>query len=506
MFHHHLLLFFLYLNMNHCFCYKILCFLPYPGKSHYDVFAPVLDELANRGHKLTVVSFFPLQKRHPNRRDVSLVGLAPLNVEVINIDSFDYSYMGFARYLEHIPVVTKLAESNLKLCEKLLDSDVFIEFLNAEGDYDLILVEHFNSDCMLGLIHNYDLPSIGLSSSALLPFSYHRVGAPDNPAYVPGMTLPFTDQMTFLQRVENTLILLFYNIWYEIVIRWEEQKLLERKFGRTLPPIEDVAKNTSVVLVNTHHVLNGVRVFPPSIIEVGGIHLHKRIIKPLTPVLQKIVDKAKHGFILFSFGSLIKGHTLPANRLKAILTVFAGIQQIVIWKWEDNVLRDLPRNVYQMNWLPQYDLLNHPKCVGFITHAGLLSLTESIMAGVPVLAIPILGDQFGNAAHAAQAGLAEVIALRDINEIVFGNALKKIVSDEMQIKASRLSQMYKDNIISPMDTAIYYIEKTARYKGLKMSSQERWLNRFQLASLDVLAFLTMTSAIFVASVYYLCRK
>jgi glucuronosyltransferase len=277
------------LLVNPSLCYKFLCLLPYPGKSHYDVFAPLLDELSERGHQLTVVSFFPLHKPQPNRRDVSLVGITPLNVEVVNISQFD-SYFGLARYVEHIPVSTYLATSQLQLCEKLLENDLFQEFLNAEGDYDVILVEHFNSDCMLGLVHNYQLPSIGLMSCAFLPFSYQRVGAPDNPSYVPGMTLPFTDEMTFSQRVENFIVLFFYNIWYEIRIRWKEQKILEAKLGKKLPPLADVAKNTSVVLVNTHYSLNGVRVLPPSVVEVGGIHLHNHISQPLPEVKSYFVS------------------------------------------------------------------------------------------------------------------------------------------------------------------------------------------------------------------------
>lgn len=265
-----------------CECYKILCLLPYPGKSHHMVFEPLLDELAEKGHKVTTVSFFPASNPHPNRRDVSLVGLADLNIEVVDLSTIGSVLLG--ETLSHLVMTTDLAKSNLELCEKLIYSDIFKEFIEAKGDYDVILVEHFNSDCMMGLVHNYGLPSVGLSSCAFLPWTPSRLGAPDNPSYVPGMTLLFTDEMTFLERVQNTLIHLFYKWWFEIVIRWEEQKLLERRLGRPLPLLSKVAENASVLLVNTHHTLNGVRVMPPAFVEVGGIHLHKRKVQPLPEV------------------------------------------------------------------------------------------------------------------------------------------------------------------------------------------------------------------------------
>ncbi|XP_063822363.1 UDP-glucosyltransferase 2-like [Ostrinia nubilalis] len=487
-----------------CLGYNILALLPYPGKSHHMVFEPLLQELANRGHRLTVVSFFPSKNPHPNRREVSLVGLAPLNVEVINMTDFDRSYFGFARYFEHIPVVTKLAEMNLELCEKLLDAEVFKEFVNAEGNYDLILVEHFNSDCMLGLVHNYGVPSVGLMSCAIMQFTPSRVGSPDNPAYVPNMVLPMTDTMSFLERFENALVLFGYELWYELAIRWKEQRVLEKKFGR-LPRLEEIGKNASVILVNTHHSLNGVRELPPSVVEVGGIHLHNRTMQPLPRELKQWIEEAQDGFIVFSFGSLIKGSTLPASCARAILKVFARLPQRVLWKWEAEGM-ELPENVRLMKWLPQYELLTHRNCVAFISHAGALSLTEAVSAGVPLLAIPILGDQFGNAAHAKRAGLAEVLPLRELTEEAFEAALRKVLDERMRTQAKRLSEIWKDKPMDPMDRAVFYVEKTARYKGLNMSTDARYLNRIQLAMLDIAAFLLAVVVILGWSIVWVFRK
>ncbi|CAG5058818.1 unnamed protein product [Parnassius apollo] len=407
--------------------FNILCLLPYPGKSHHMVFEPLLEELVHRGHSLTVVSFFPTSKPHPRRRDVNLQGLAPLNVEMIDLRDADFSFYGLERYFEHVPIATRLAKSNLELCKRLLDSNILEEFIKARGDYHLILVEHFTSDCMLGIVHNYGLPSVGLMSCALLPWSFSRVGAPDNPSFVPGMTLPLSDQMTFAQRIENTFFLYFYLIWYEVMIRWEEQKILEAKLGRKLPPLEEIGKNTSVILVNTHHSWNGIRVFPPSVVEIGGIHLHKKSVQELPPELENWVTNARSGFILFSLGSLIRASSMTKKHFDVILSVFAKLPQRVIWKWETEI-SNLPDNVRVLKWLPQHDLLYHNNCMAFITHGGMLSLTEAVSAGVPVLVVPILGDQFGNAEHAHHAGFAHVLRLRDLNEKSFHHALKVILS------------------------------------------------------------------------------
>lgn len=53
----------------------------------------------------------------------------------------------------------------------------------------------------------------------------------------------------------------------------------------------------------------------------------------------------------------------------------------------------------------------HPNCILFITHGGLLSAIETIHYGVPIIGIPVYGDQFMNVNRAVDKGFAKVISL-----------------------------------------------------------------------------------------------
>lgn len=46
----------------------------------------------------------------------------------------------------------------------------------------------------------------------------------------------------------------------------------------------------------------------------------------------------------------------------------------------------------------------HPNCILFITHGGLLSLTETIHFAVPIIGIPMFADQFLNINRAVGRG------------------------------------------------------------------------------------------------------
>lgn len=51
----------------------------------------------------------------------------------------------------------------------------------------------------------------------------------------------------------------------------------------------------------------------------------------------------------------------------------------------------------------------HPNVRLFITHCGGLSTIEAVQYGVPLLAVPVAGDQPANARQAERAGYARVV-------------------------------------------------------------------------------------------------
>lgn len=79
----------------------------------------------------------------------------------------------------------------------------------------------------------------------------------------------------------------------------------------------------------------------------------------------------------------------------------------------------------------------------FITHGGLLSSIESIYFGVPLVGIPIFGDQRANMARATRSGYGVQIDLDDINEETLSELLNKVLKNpRYEINYYHLSYLY----------------------------------------------------------------
>lgn len=120
---------------------------------------------------------------------------------------------------------------------------------------------------------------------------------------------------------------------------------------------------------------------------------------------------------------------MEARKRDALLNAFAKVNQSVIWKWNDDSLKLDPSKFLISDWLPQDDILAHPNVKLFVTHGGLLSCTESIHHGKPIVGIPIFGDQQLNMARVEQSGWGLRVNYVDLDEETFSNALTEVLGN-----------------------------------------------------------------------------
>lgn len=159
----------------------------------------------------------------------------------------------------------------------------------------------------------------------------------------------------------------------------------------------------------------------------------------------------------------------------------------MLWKFEDEPTPEIPSNVMVKKWFPQNDILANPNVVLFIGHGGLFGTSEAAYHGVPLLVIPFFGDQFRNAFRVKKSGYGNFLYYHEITEEVLTKAIKDIISTKAYtIKAKETSAIFKENLVEPMQEAMFWIEYVAKFRGAKhLKSHAVHMSWFSYLLLDI---------------------
>lgn len=390
--------------------------------------------------------------------------------------------------------VTRCVLTNKEVTETLLPP--------GKDHFDLIIVEALRSDAYYGFAAHFNAPIIGISTFGTDWNIDALVGNESPLSYTPLATGGLTDRMTFLERLSNFVDTTVAWLNYRFVHMSEQEKMYAKYFPEASKRVQltDLNRNFSLVLLNQHFSLSFPRPYVPNMIEVGGLHIsHKPA--PLPKDLEEFIQgSGEHGVIYFSLGSNVLSKDLPADRKELILKTFASLPQRVLWKFEDDKLPGKPSNVFISKWFPQPDILAHPKVKLFITHGGLLSTIESIHHGKPVLGLPFFYDQFLNVRRATQAGFGLGLDHTTMTQQELKKTIEILLKEPRFAQIARqMSERYRDQPMSPLDTAIWWTEYVLRHKGayhMRVAGQD--LGFFAYHSLDVIGVLLGGALLLVA--------
>ncbi len=126
------------------------------------------------------------------------------------------------------------------------------------------------------------------------------------------------------------------------------------------------------------------RPLSPNYIQIGMMNCREA--KPLPEKIKKFMDgSGEDGVILVSFGSVLQASQMSEEMRLQLLSVFGRLKQRILWKWETEDMPDKPDNVMLSKWLPQQDVLAHPKLKLFVTHGGQSSCQEALCHKKPTV-------------------------------------------------------------------------------------------------------------------------
>ncbi|KAJ8918831.1 hypothetical protein NQ315_011117 [Exocentrus adspersus] len=445
-------------------CSKILLVFPFPSPSHYILGSSLARGLAEAGHDITMVS--PFHEANPPRnsvyKDVVLTGFVE---EYKSVSANMFRLENISPFIG-IGVISYIG---YEATRKTFEHPNFQKLINSNEQFDAVIIEMFYSDALNGLGHHFKAPLILFSTVGANSMVNQLSGNPSPLSYIPEIALKYTATMTFWQRVVNFLFAIVSKSIRNLVVLPAHNRLMMKHLPN-IPDLSTINNNFSIILLNSHESTSQPVPYVPSMINIGGYHIKPP--KELPKDLKEFMDNATEGVVYFSMGSNIKPSDMPDDKRYAILNALGKIKQKVLWKWDEDTLPGKPENVKLSKWFPQQDILGHPNTKLFITHGGLLSTTETIYHGVPILSFPIFCDQKANAARAQINGFGFTLPFSEITEEKLSDILAKLLNDKRyQDNAKRRSKLMHDRPVKPLDLATYWIEYVTRHKG---AAHLRW--------------------------------
>ncbi|XP_010946906.2 UDP-glucuronosyltransferase 2B31 isoform X1 [Camelus ferus] len=485
--------------------------------SHWINMKTILDELVMKGHEVTVLTSQASVLIDPSKPSAIKFEIFPTLLTKHDFENTiehmlnKWTYMvkdSFWTYFSTVQsIFREFFDMQMKICKDVVSNKKLMTKLH-ESRFDVVLADAIGP-CGELLAEILQIPLV--YSLRFSPgFALEKYGGklPLPPSYVPVIMSELGDQMTFMERVKNMMYVLYFDFWFQTFNEKNWNQFYSEVLGRPTTLLETIGK-ADMWLIRTFWDFEFPRPLLPNFEFVGGLHCKPA--KPLPKEMEEFVQSSgEDGIVVFTLGSIVTNIT--EERANVIASALAQIPQKVLWRYHGKKPDTLGPNTRLYKWIPQNDLLGHPKTKAFITHGGANGIYEAIYHGIPMVGIPLFADQPDNIAHMTAKGAAVRLDFNKISRIDLLNALKQVINNpSYKQNAMRLSTIQHDQPVKPLDRAVFWIEFVMRHKGAKhLRPAAHNLTWYQYHSLDVTGFLLacVATAIFVITkcCLFCCQK
>ncbi|XP_037337309.2 UDP-glucuronosyltransferase 3A1-like [Pungitius pungitius] len=368
-------------------------------------------------------------------------------------------------------------------CDRLLGDQEMMTFLQRER-YDITILDAFNP-CSFILARKLGIDYIAFYPGTLnSPVS---MALPSPVSYIPVFGSQLSDQMNIWGRARNVFYSLLAPIGQELI--WSTfREVAERHFDSGSPPggLEELHQGAELWAFNTDFSLEFPQPLMPYTVLVGGL-LNKAAQPPEQDVELWISNFGAAGFIVVTLGSMVSSVSVD-SLLVELVAGFSMVPLGVIWRYDPQrwpSYLDRPPNLRLMDWLPLNDLLGHKKARVFVTHGGQNSLFQAVYHAVPVLGIPLFGDQFDNMVRATTKGLGLTIKPTHITRELLSSTIQTLTQDiRFKSSALSLSRIHKSHPVPPALRLTQWVEHILQSGGgahLRPASlTQSWYQRYLL--------------------------
>jgi len=452
--------------LHHVFGSNILIFLGLLRHSHQIVHYPIIFELLNRGHNLTL--FTPIlmdfeghenftQYKLDQAPDIEADGVDMLSQKTKNINPHEL----WSKYEGNFRLMTAKVQIQNEKLQQL--------FKNPENNnFDLIIME-----CMLCpfafLAEVYNCPIIMTSASQMGIAPHRIIGNSLHPAIhteIYATSVPH-GQLRIFDRI---LSLMYRFCSYKMETGDEENE--NEIFRESFPKLKFsshgkvMRKSLKMFFGFTNKLTTSIRPETPNFHHTAFIHVKSPRNLTDNSDLKKFVDASKNGVIVVSFGSIVKD--FDEKLFSKFTRAFERLPYNIIWKTGTEKYKSIkiPKNIFTSNWLPFSDLLAHQNVKLLITHSGSRTTEEAVDRMIPMILFPVSYDQPFNSRHLSDKKIAIELDLNNFTVDDLVSAVHEMTKEKYKENVQKFRQLVYDQMASSLDDSVDHIEYLINYKEI----------------------------------------
>uniref|UniRef100_A0A2K6GIY1 glucuronosyltransferase n=1 Tax=Propithecus coquereli TaxID=379532 RepID=A0A2K6GIY1_PROCO len=301
--------------------------------SHWMNMKIILDELVQRGHEVTVLASSVSVLIDPSKTSAIKFEVYPTSLSKDDFDGFLMKLLDRAIYdlprdtfWSHASQIQEMmwgfSEVMRKLCKDAVLNKKLMTRLQ-ESKFDVLLADGvgFCADMLAEILKTPLVYSLRFSPG--YTYEKHSGGLLFPPSYVPVVMSELSDQMTFMERVQNMIYMLYFDFWLQAYDKKKWDHLYLQVLGRPTTFYETM-KKADMWLIRTYWDFDFPRPLLPNFDFVGGLHCKPA--KPLPKDMEDFVQSSgENGVVVFSLGSMISNMT--EERANVIASALAQIPQ-----------------------------------------------------------------------------------------------------------------------------------------------------------------------------------
>uniref|UniRef100_A0A336MGD5 UDP-glucuronosyltransferase n=1 Tax=Culicoides sonorensis TaxID=179676 RepID=A0A336MGD5_CULSO len=447
---------------------EILVVIPSCSYSHHQGPRAIVEKLAEKGHHVTFIT--------PNTFETNSTNIRLINVNFLcKLRKFEFS-----KGLSIFEFLSTWINSTPIIQDKLLSCPEVQSLLNNEH-FDAVLAENLGYTTLNALAEHFNSTLIGITTMETPAIMLRAIGNVIHPILHPIALIKLQSHPTFFDRVKGIYYHFIFKITLEKYYLYVSNSVIRKHFDTNLTSFE-LLQRVDLNIEGMSPVMDNSKPLLPNTVQIGMLHVKPP--KPLPKDLQLFLDNSKNGVIYISFGSNVKSASLSPEDTHTLLDAMSRLNYDILWKFENDTIENLPKNVKIQKWFPQQDLLAHRNIKAFVMQGGLQSIEEAINREVPLVVVPFFADQVANAFKVAKLGCGVSVIKNELTSDTLFNAINEVASKlkyKNQIKT--IKNRILDTPLPPVETAVWWIEYAIRnrgaehlkYKGAKMSFVEYFL-------------------------------